>query len=178
MNLNRPIAIAMLLAMELSSGVAATAQEKDLRLQLTANPPMETVWAKPPDPVIPNEVDLRPGFTWITSLDDFRAVIKADGQKIRLKPGIYRADKLDPPLTMKRRHVVEGQQEDDDQQHIFAISGSNNNFDLRGVVIEIAAHSSCVMGLHGPCPKSATCRNWEGGNLWSTQELSIIPLRS
>lgn len=126
----------MLLAMELSSGVAATAQEKDLRLQLTANPPMETVWAKPPDPVIPNEVDLRPGFTLISSLDDFRAAIKADGQKIRLKPGVYRADKLDPPLTMKRRHVVEGQQEDDNQQHIFAINGSNNHFDLRGVVIE------------------------------------------
>ena len=92
-------------------------------LQYAENLPMAIISRIPPRPH-PNAQDFqtREGFTLIESLDDFRRAIKQDNQKIRLRPGIYRAKETDPPM--------EG------QEHIFAVNGSDNYFDLRGAVIE------------------------------------------
>jgi hypothetical protein len=92
-------------------------------LQLSENPPMETVSSEPPAP--PASVatfEVREGYSLIRTLEEFRAAMKRDGQKVRLKPGVYRAETTDP-------HV-------DGHQHIFGVTGSDNHFDLRGVVIE------------------------------------------
>ncbi len=113
---------------------SATAEgKKDLSLQLAGNPPMEVI-AKPPPPPPPatDSFEVREGFTLIETLDAFRAAIKRDGQKIRLKPGVYRAEKIDPPMDAP----VQRSQKTNRQEHIFAVNGSDNHFDLRGVVIE------------------------------------------
>lgn len=120
----------------------ATAQHEafDLGLQYEENPPM-VIAARTPPP-IPREVtkfEIKPGFTLIESLDKFRIAIKKNKQKIRLKPGIYRASKVDPPLIFPLKKNSKGNAKisnNDHQEHIFAVNGSNNIFDLRGVVIE------------------------------------------
>lgn len=61
-------------------------QVKDTGLQLAENPPMEVITTTPPDPVVDVPLDLRPGYTLISSIADFRASIKKDGQKIRRSP--------------------------------------------------------------------------------------------
>ena len=92
-------------------------------LQHAENLPIAIISKTPPQPnPNPQDFQIREDFTLIESLDDFRRAIKQDNQKIRLRPGIYRATETDPPM--------EG------QQHIFAVNGSNNYFDLRGAVIE------------------------------------------
>jgi len=98
---------------------------KDTGLQFAENPPMRTVHRAAPQPEPnPENFEVRPGFRVIDSLDAFRRIVKQDDQKIRMKPGVYRAEKVDPPMPEKN------------QQHIFAVNGSGNHFDLRGVVIE------------------------------------------
>lgn len=113
---------------------------KDLGLQLAANPPMQVLVREPPDLPAPTEdFDVRPDFIVIESLDAFRAAIKQDGQRVRLKPGVYRATSVDPPLNFPVRHApanADGTQPVNEQQHIFAVTGSNNHFDLRGCVLE------------------------------------------
>ena len=92
-------------------------------LQLEANPPMQVIARTPPEPEIPSgDFETRKGYRLISNLDDFRKAIKQDGQKIRLKPGIYTVESPDEPHEGK--------------QHLFAVHGSNNHFDLRGTVIE------------------------------------------
>ncbi len=111
--------------------------EKNLGLQLEANPPMQVIARTPPEPDIPaGDFETREGYQLITSLDEFRQVIKKDGQKIRLKPGIYRVK------TPDEQH--EG------KQHLFAVHGSNNRFDLRGTVIEtpVSAQSLLTTKAH------------------------------
>lgn len=106
-----------------SASCLAVEAEKDLGLQLAENPPMHTISrAPPPPPPITEKFEIRDGFKLIKTLDEFRAVIKNDNQKIRMKPGVYRTEKTDPP--------------ENNQEHIFAVNGSNNYFDLRGVVVE------------------------------------------
>ena len=103
----------------------STGQEldKNLGLQLEANPPMQVIARTPPEPEIPSgDFETRKGYQLISNLDDFRQAIKQDGQKIRLKPGIYRVETPDEPHEGK--------------QHLLAVHGSNNHFDLRGTVIE------------------------------------------
>ena len=98
---------------------------KNLGLQYAKNPPMRIISKIPPRPEPnPQDFETREGFTVISSLDEFRRAIKQNNQKIRMRPGVYRAKKTDPPLKQRN------------QQHIFAVNGSNNHFDLRGVVIE------------------------------------------
>ena len=112
---------------------------KDTGLQLSQNPPMQVVTTTPPPPVTDVPIDLRDGFTLISTLDEFRAAITKDGQKIRMRPGVYRADSVDPPSLSPEVHTVpgpDGKILHGEQQHIFLVSGSNNYFDLRGVVIE------------------------------------------
>ncbi|MHC5054779.1 MAG: hypothetical protein ACYTKD_08680 [Planctomycetota bacterium] len=99
---------------------AAPAEERDLGLQLAGNPPMRTIFTAPPP--VTEEFEVREGFTLVSTLDEFRAAIKRNGQKVRMKPGVYRARKIDPPM--------EG------QEHVFAVNGSDNHFDLRGAVFE------------------------------------------
>jgi len=56
-----------------------------------------------------------------------------------MKPGVYRAEKVDPPISFPVRHVEadeDGNVPTNYQQHIFAVTGSRNYFDLRGVVLE------------------------------------------
>ena len=113
---------------------------KDTGLQLAANPPMRTLHTPAPPPPAPSETfETRAGFTLITTLDEFREAIKKDGQLIRMKPGVYRAVKTDPPQKIPLRHAAPGPDgtiRHAEQQHIFAVNGSDNHFDLRGVVIE------------------------------------------
>lgn len=98
-------------------------RSKNLGLQYPENPPMELITKTPPEPMVnPEDFEIRDGFTLVESLEDFRVVIKQDNQKIRMKPDIYRAETCDPPS--------------DGQAHIFAVTGSDNHFDLRGVVFE------------------------------------------
>ena len=120
-------------------GSAEALGVKDTGLQLSDNPPMQVVTTNPPPPVTDIPIGLRVGFTLISTLDDFRAAIKRDGQRIRLKPGIYRADSVDPPSVSPEVHTApgpDGRIVHGEQQHVFLVSGSNNYFDLRGVVIE------------------------------------------
>jgi len=96
--------------------------EKDLGLQYADNPPMEVIFRTPPVPAITEAFEIREGFMRIDTLEAFRDAIKRDNQKIRVRPGLYRARTVDPSM--------EG------QEHLFAVNGSNNHFDLRGVVFE------------------------------------------
>jgi hypothetical protein len=131
----------------LASTPAPAAADKDLGLQLAENPSMQFITRTPPaPPVATDDFETRPGFTLIDSLDAFRTAIRKDNQKIRLKPGVYRADKTDPPFN--------------GQQHIFAVNGAGNHFDLRGAVIETPvslqstlsgrAHVSDSWHINGP----------------------------
>ncbi len=73
--------------------------QKDLGLQLSENPPMQIISRKPPEPAAVTEsFEVREGFVLLTTLDEFRTAIKKDGQKIRMKPGVYRAENIDPPM--------------------------------------------------------------------------------
>jgi hypothetical protein len=114
-----------------------SAQEPDLGLQLAENPPMRTIHRTPPPAPPPaKEFEVRDGFTLVDTLDGFRDAIREDGQKIRMKPGIYRATTCDPSIG--------------EDQQIFAVTGSNNHFDLRGVVFEtpVSVQSTLSMKAH------------------------------
>jgi len=124
----------------MACGLIRAAEERDLGIQLAQNPPMQTISRTPPDPdPITEKFEIRRGFTLIETLDDFRAAIKKDNQKIRMKPGVYRAEKVDPPMMAPIPRAKPGPNAEspkNDQQHIFAVNGSNNYFDLRAVVFE------------------------------------------
>jgi len=108
----------------LHPGSAMPDQEKNIGLQPAENPPMQTIYREPPPPPRPSQTfEVREGYTLIQTLRAFRTAIKQSGQKVRMKPGVYRVQSTDPP--------VEG------HQHVFAVTGSDNHFDLRGVVFEI-----------------------------------------
>lgn len=106
--------------------------------QYLENPLMEVIAHEPPPPdPVTEDFEVRPGYIVIDSLDEFRKAIKMRGKKFRMKPGVYRAEKTDPPQDFKAKHDDEtGDRKVVEQDHIFAVTGSNNYFDLRGVVIE------------------------------------------
>jgi len=112
----------------------------DPGLQYAENPPMVVNTRVPPEPAKATEkFEVRKGFRVIESLDEFRKAIKMSGQKVRMKPGIYRAKKADEPTEFPLKGADRkryGKMEVVKQEHIFAVNGSNNSFDLRGVVIE------------------------------------------
>lgn len=122
------------------AGAAEANDGKNLGVQLAENPPMQTITRTPPPPAPVSEAfEIRDGFTLVETLDTFRAAIKRDNQRIRMKPGLYRAEKVDPPMTVPVRHVPpdpDGKTRVNRQEHIFAVTGSNNHFDLRGVAFE------------------------------------------
>lgn len=60
---------------------------------------MEIVARTPPLPAINDDFEVKPGFRLTESLDEFRAAIKKSQQKVRIKPGIYRAKKADPSYS-------------------------------------------------------------------------------
>ena len=127
----------------------ADQQPKDLGLQLAGNPPLQMICRTPPAPPVPTATfETRAGFTLVTTLDGFRAAIRKDGQKIRMKPGVYRAKTCDPPI--------------DGQEHIFAVTGSRNHFDLRGVVFETPV--SVQSKLSGKAHVSDTWHIYGSGN--------------
>lgn len=66
------------------------------------------------------DFELRPGFTVIDSVAEFRKCLAASGQKIRMKPGTYRIDS--PEL---------------DNKTVFHVRGSRNHFDLRGATLQL-----------------------------------------
>ena len=112
-------------------------EDFDPGLQHLKNPPMVVQTRTPPPLPKPTEdFDMNPGFRLITTLDEFRSAIKKDSQKIRLKPGIYRATKADPPLKFPLKSSAKRHTKEYAQEHIFAVNGSDNFFDLRGVVLE------------------------------------------
>lgn len=119
------------------TGTMGDAKEPDLGLQLAENPPMQVVTRTPPPLPLPTgEFEIRDGFRLVDTLDGFREAIRQDGQKIRMRPGIYRATTCDPPIG--------------EDQHIFAVTGSGNHFDLRGVVFEtpVSVQSTLSMKAH------------------------------
>ena len=113
---------------------------KNLGLQPAENPPMRAISKTPPAPApITDKFEIRRGFTLIETLDEFRAAIKEDHQKIRMKPGVYRAENVDPPKMAaipRTKPNANGNMPKNVQEHIFDVSGSGNHFDLRGVVFE------------------------------------------
>jgi len=143
---NRAVAVAFCVTLICLSGSQNRAEaidrqnQKDLGVQLPENPPMETIFEQPPEPgPVEKNFEIREGFTLIETLDAFRAAIKKDGQKIRMKPGIYRADTVDEPVIapiLRAKPDQNGKLPVNHQEHIFAVNGSSNYFDLRGVVFE------------------------------------------
>ena len=72
----------------LVSRTASAEDKKDLSVQFAENPPMQVISKTPPAPApITETFEIREGFTLIKTLDEFRATIKKDNQKIRMKPG-------------------------------------------------------------------------------------------
>jgi hypothetical protein len=136
----RLVSLVLLLNCQLLSPHAWAEIKKDLGLQLAENPPMHVIARTPPAPApLDKEFEIRDGFTLIETLDKFRDAIKNNNQKIRMKPGIYRAEKIDPPMVFPVLHAQPGSEGDfpqNQQEHIFAVNGSNNYFDLRGAVFE------------------------------------------
>ncbi len=71
------------------------------------------------------------------------------------KPGIYRVTDADIPTGYPVGHEVydirkDGSKAPRQQQHLFVVTGSNNSFDLRGVVFEtpVSAQSKLSMAPH------------------------------
>ena len=122
------------------SAVDEKQAKKDMGLQLAQNPPMQVITKTPPPPLeVTGDFEIREGFKLIKTLDHFRAAVKKDDQKIRMKPGIYRVQKADPPMMFQMRHAESKKDNNaakNEQQHLLAVNGSNNYFDLRGVVFE------------------------------------------
>lgn len=153
--------------------LAAFAQAvKDTGLQLAENPLMQTLSTTPPPPIMDGTCEVREGFTLVTTLAEFRADIKKDGQKIRMKPGIYRVTDADIPTSYPAGHEVydltkKGQKVSRQLQHLFAVTGSNNYFDLRGVVFEtpVSVQSKLSMAAHVASSWDVTGANntFEGG---------------
>lgn len=81
---------------------------KNLSLQRVDNPPMQTIYRLPPEPAPdPDGFEVRPGFRVIASLDEFRKAIRQDNEKVRMKPGVYRAAKVAPPIPEKNQeHII------------------------------------------------------------------------
>lgn len=118
---------------------AAQTLVKDEGLQLKENPAMEIITRTPPPRPTPSEdFEIRKGYLLIDSLDQFREAMQKNNQKIRLKPGVYRAKKTAPTtqLPLPRKTGIGRDRKEGTQEHIFVVNGSNNFFDLRGVVIE------------------------------------------
>jgi len=119
---------------------ASAEKEADLGLQRAGNPPMRTISKRPPEPPpVTDPFEVREGFVLVKTLDEFRAACRKSGQKVRMKPGVYRASKTAPPMTVPLRHAKpgrDGRAPQNRQEHIFAVNGSNNHFDLRGAVFE------------------------------------------
>jgi len=134
------VSLALFLICHLVLLAASAEKDKNLGLQLAENPPMRVISKTPPEPApITDEFEIRAGFSLVKTLDEFRAAIKNDNQKIRMQPGIYRAEKADPPMLApipRTEPDKDGNLPKNDQQHIFAVNGSSNYFDLRGVVFE------------------------------------------
>jgi len=141
LNFFRPTLLLFPLLLLATSSRLSAEEPRDLdpKLQLPANPPMQVIFEDPPPlPEADGDFEIRDGFELISSLAEFRAAIKRDDQKIRMRPGVYRADSVDPPTTFREVLPLPGRSErrESAQHHVFCVSGSNNHFDLRGVVIE------------------------------------------
>ncbi|MGJ8677749.1 MAG: hypothetical protein ACSHX0_09550 [Akkermansiaceae bacterium] len=124
------------------------------QLQYSENPPMQIITRDPPLPSKPTkEFEILKGYTLISTMKEFRAVIQKSNQKIRVKPGVYRAKTVDPPINLPLKAGTPGvgrNREKGQQQHIFAVNGSNNSFDLRGVVFEtpVSLQSKLTRKVH------------------------------
>ena len=124
------IFLALLLTCGLDSKTTLAEEKKDIGAQFAENPPMHVISKTPPTLApITDTFEIREGFTLIKSLDEFRAAIKKYNQKIPMKPGIYRADKVDPPMMApipRAKPDQDGKLSKNNQEHIFAVNGSNN----------------------------------------------------
>lgn len=155
----------MVAAVTLVNLVAASGQDLDPALQLAENPPMEIIMeSAPPLPEPTEDFEVRKGFTLVDNLDDFRAAIKENRQKIRLKPGHYVAKKLDEPLILPEGHFMseKGQVR---HEHVFFITSSNSHFDMRGAVITIPSSLKGKMAR-----KAHVADNWRVGGSRNTIE--------
>lgn len=98
--------------------------------------------------------EVRPGYTVIDSVKQFRDVIHQSGQKIRMKPGVYRISTAEP-----------------DNKTVLQFDGSDNYFDLRDVTIEF--ETQVLANLRGRVHELTVCRilgdklSFEGGTFES-----------
>jgi len=133
------VSISFILLTSLSQGQETKLTPHSL-LQYAENPPMEVITRTPPPLPVPTEdFETRKGYKLITTMNEFRDAIRLSNQKIRMKPGIYRAKTMDAPLNLPFPEGIPGvgrNRKKGQQQHIFSVNGSNNYFDLRGVVFE------------------------------------------
>ena len=163
------VAIGAVSALEPMAGKAADApalapEVKDTGLQLAENPPMQAITTTPPPPVTDGKYEERAGFKLITTLEEFRAAIRKDGQRIRMRPGVYRATSVDPPTLSPLVHEQPGKDgkiTPRAQEHIFAVTGSNNYFDLRGVVFETPVSVQSELSAK---PHVSSCWDVNGAN--------------
>jgi len=120
--------------------VLLEARDVDMGLQEKENPPMFVrTRPAPPPPTPTKDFEIRSGYRLVSTLDEFLTTLTKSKQKIRVKPGIYRALKAQPlrkapPSKNKPSDGPSDRRQD--MQSIFAIDGSDNYFDLRGVVFE------------------------------------------
>jgi len=90
----------------------------------------------------PDSLSVKPGFKVIDSIPALRHAFTEHNQKIRLKPGVYRVSEAC-----------------EDNKTVFAVSGTKNQFDLRGVTLELdtkvladmrgKTHELCVYRILG-----------------------------
>ncbi|MDG2223207.1 MAG: DUF1080 domain-containing protein [Rubripirellula sp.] len=110
--------------------------------------------------------ETRAGFRLVQTLDELQLAMNKDNQKIRMKPGVYRAKQAQPKTTIQITRA-DGSVHTKIQQHIFSVGGSHNHLDLRGVVIEtpVSVQGQMVGGGHiSDCWHINGCNNLiEGG---------------
>ena len=111
-----------LFILALTTCIISAQRKKYTGIQHELNPPMRVLGTPAPSANIPEgPFQTHAGFVIVDSLEKLRETLKKDNQKIRLKPGVYTAKTKEEPIN--------------GLHSIFAVTGSNNYFDLRNTVI-------------------------------------------
>ena len=118
-----------LFILALTTCIISAQRKKYTGIQHELNPPMRVLGTPAPSANIPEGAfQTYTGFIIVDSLDKLCETLKKDNQKIRLKPGVYTAKTKEEPIN--------------GLHSIFAVTGSNNYFDLRNTVIQGAGQLS------------------------------------
>jgi hypothetical protein len=101
--------------------------------------PWGTRGVEPQTDPAPSSGETRTGFTTIRHVDELRRAMASDHQQIRMAPGVYRITNAAP-----------------DNRTVFHVTGSSNQFDLRGVTLQV--DTAVLASLRGPVHSLATYR--------------------